>query len=103
MKKLLFVLILFLFFVRLKPVVACHNYDTSTGQCLDYLIGNVYDGRQVEQIQETIQAPYENIKETASTTTQFSSQFLTLAFQFFSIVILFIMLIILLEGVLESK
>lgn len=105
MKKcFVFVLIFFLsfsFYFKIGNASAtdCHVYID--GVCQTWYYYNSAESE--EQIQETVEAPREIMRETAATTTEFSSTFLSLAFQFFSIVILFILLIVLLESVLEPK
>ena len=103
MKKILFALTLFLFFIISIPVKACRNYDTTNGLCLDQLIGNIYDYREYEETgtQPETQQPAA-FGETAAQTTDVVKNFFNLTVQFFGIVILFIFLIVLLEEIVNK-
>lgn len=86
-----------------KPVKAtaseCHVYVN--GICLTWY--HYETPQQEELVNETIQTPTETMGETATQTTEFSLRFLTLAFQLFGIVVLFILLVVMIEELANSS
>jgi hypothetical protein len=98
-KKTIFTLIFFLVFILQFKLVnslntgQCHNFDTSTGKCLD---GYIFDSSKYQEAQASAE---ETINEVAKPPVEIPTEFFTLVFQFFGIVILFIFLVILLEEV----
>jgi hypothetical protein len=94
---------LLLFFIFQSSLVngQCRHTDTTTGECLD---GKIFDYRdyETEEIPEEVKTP-RTFQETQTLSEWILSEFFTLTFQFFGIVILFIILIILLESIIESE
>jgi len=102
MKKMLFILILFLFLFFVKDLkianadlMDCRIYVDGACNDVNYLI---YEPIMEEIVQTGEQA----IQQTRVEAQGIPTEFISLVFQFFSIVILFILLIVLLESVLES-
>lgn len=104
-KKIVFVLIFFLAFItQLRTASAlgtsqCRFFDLSTGECVH---GKIFDYRDYEVVEEIAKAPEETMREIIIPTTEFQTQVLTLAFQFFGIVILFILLMVMVEELIRG-
>lgn len=112
-KDIVFILIFFLFFstyfnlAKARSLSVCDgDFNVDSGTCTtDIHFGPVTAEETGTESQGTIGGfnPQEIMRQTSSSAAEFSTAFLTLAFQFFSIVILFILLVVLLESIIGSK
>lgn len=104
MKK--YVVVCLTFFLFLFIHIRSVN-SLSTGQCRYYLNDACqnffnYDSSQYEEVQQTVEIP-QQISQIQATTNDYTLIFINLVVQFFCMVVLFILLIVLLESILESK